>query len=325
MLNVLVTGGAGHIGAHCCKQLHLQGYHPITIDNLIYGHREFVKWGDFYRGDIGNPAHLQDCLKKYHIDAVMHFAAYAYVGESIEVPLKYYTNNVFNTIQLLNSLLEHRIRYFIFSSSCATYGNPESIPIDENHGQNPINPYGRTKRMIEEILKDIGATGDLVFTSLRYFNAAGADPEGWIGEDHNPETHLIPLVLDVAANKRKVINIFGTDYKTPDGTCIRDYIHVADLARAHVLALEKLINDNNSCAFNLGQGKGYSVLEVIDKAEEVTGNKIKTVNSGRRPGDPPVLVASNEQAIRQLVWKPEFSDLDDIIETAWKWHKKLYD
>jgi UDP-glucose 4-epimerase len=323
MLNVLVTGGAGYIGAHCCKQLHLQGYHPITIDNLVYGHREFVKWGDFYRGDIGNPAHLQDCLKKYRIDAVMHFAAYAYVGESVEVPLKYYTNNVFNSIQLFNSLLAHQIRYFIFSSSCATYGNPESIPIDENHGHNPISPYGRTKRMIEEILEDLDAAGDLAFTSLRYFNAAGADPEGQIGEDHNPETHLIPLALDVAANKREVINVFGTDYETPDGTCIRDYIHVTDLARAHVLALEKLIKGNRSCVFNLGQGKGYSVLEVIDKAEEVTGKKIKTVNYDRRPGDPPVLVASNEKAIRQLGWKPEFSGLDDIIETAWKWHRRI--
>ena len=323
MLNVLVTGGAGYIGSHCCKELHRQGHRPITIDNLVYGHREFVKWGDFCRGDIGNPAHLQDCLKKYHIDAVMHFAAYAYVGESVEVPLKYYTNNVFNTIQLFNKLVEHQIRYFIFSSSCATYGNPESIPIDENHGKSPVNPYGRTKRMIEEILKDLEASGDLAFTSLRYFNAAGADPEGQIGENHDPETHLIPLVLDVAANKREVINVFGTDYDTPDGTCIRDYIHVTDLARAHVLALEKLINSNRSCVFNLGQGKGYSVLEVIDKAEEVTGKKIKTVNSDRRPGDPPVLVASNEKAMQQLDWKPEFSILDDIIETAWKWHQKL--
>jgi UDP-glucose 4-epimerase len=325
MLNVLVTGGAGYIGAHCCKQLHLQGYHPITIDNLIYGHREFVKWGDFYEGNVGNPLHLAECLKIYHIDAVMHFAAYAYVGESVEDPLKYYTNNVFNTIALSNSLLEHQIRYFIFSSSCATYGNPEAIPIDENHRRNPINPYGRTKRMIEEILEDLDAAGDLAFTSLRYFNAAGADPECQIGEDHNPETHLIPLVLDVAANKRESIDIFGTDYQTPDGTCIRDYIHVTDLARAHVLALEKLINDNRSCVYNLGQGKGYSVLEVIDKAREVTGKKIKTVKSERRPGDPPELVASNGKAIRQLGWQPEFSNLDDIIETAWRWHKKRYD
>ena len=323
MLNILVTGGAGYIGSHCCKQLHQQGYHPITIDNLVYGHREYVKWGDFYRGDIGNPAQLQDCLEKYHIDAVMHFAAYAYVGESVEVPMKYYTNNVFNTIQLFNSVLEHQIRYFIFSSSCATYGNPESIPIDEAHGLNPINPYGKTKRMIEEILEDLDATGSLKFTSLRYFNAAGADPESEIGENHNPETHLIPLVLDVAATRRKDIKVFGTDYKTPDGTCIRDYIHVTDLARAHVLALEKLINGSRSSVLNLGQGRGFSVMEVIEKAKAVTGKKIEAVNSDRRPGDPPVLVASNAKAIRQLGWKPEFSNLDDIIKTAWRWHKKL--
>jgi len=323
MLNVLVTGGAGYIGSHCCKQLHRQGYHPITIDNLVYGHQEYVKWGDFYRGDIGNPAQLQDCLEKYHIDAVMHFAAYAYVGESVEVPMKYYTNNVFNTIQLLNSVLEHQIRYFIFSSSCATYGNPESIPIDETHGLNPINPYGKTKRMIEDILEDLDAAGSLKFTSLRYFNAAGADPQSEIGENHNPETHLIPLILDVAATRRKDIKVFGTDYETPDGTCIRDYIHVTDLARAHVLALEKLIHGGSSDVLNLGQGRGFSVQEVIEKARKVTGKKIEAVNSDRRPGDPPVLVASNEKAIRQLGWKPEFSNLDDIIETAWRWHKKL--
>ena len=199
MLNVLVTGGAGYIGSHCCKQLYLQGHNPITIDNLVYGHRQAVKWGDFYRGDIGNPDHLKDCLGKYQIDAVMHFAAYAYVGESVEVPMKYYTNNVFNSIQLLNSLLAHQIRYFIFSSSCATYGNTESITIDENHRLNPINPYGKTKRMIEEILEDLDAAGNLKFISLRYFNAAGADPDGEIGENHDPETHLIPLVLDAAA------------------------------------------------------------------------------------------------------------------------------
>jgi len=323
MLNILVTGGAGYIGSHCCKELQRQGYHPVTIDNLVYGHREYVKWGDFYRGDIGNPAQLQNCLEKNPIEAVMHFAAYAYVGESVEVPMKYYTNNVLNTIQLLNSVQEHQIRYFIFSSSCATYGNPESLPIDESHRLNPINPYGRTKRMIEEILADLDASGTLKFTSLRYFNAAGADPESEIGENHNPETHLIPLVLDVAAGRRKAVNVFGTDYETPDGTCIRDYIHVTDLARAHVLALEKLMNGSSSSVLNLGQGKGFSVLEVIDKARKVTGKKIEAVSSDRRPGDPPVLVASNEKAIEQLGWQPEFSNLDDIVKTAWRWHQKL--
>ncbi|UCE51397.1 MAG: UDP-glucose 4-epimerase GalE [Desulfobacterales bacterium] len=323
MLNVLVTGGAGYIGAHCCKELYLQGYHPITIDNLVYGHKESVKWGDFYQGDIGNPDHLRDCLKKYKIDAVMHFAAYAYVGESMEDPLKYYTNNVFNTINLLNLLLGHHIKYFVFSSSCATYGNPVSVPIYEGHQRKPISPYGRTKRMIEEILEDLDAAYGLKFISLRYFNAAGADPEGDIGEKHDPETHLIPLVLDVAAGKSNTIKVFGTDYQTEDGTCIRDYIHVTDLARAHILALEKLLDGSKSSVLNLGQGKGYSVLEVIQKAKEVTGKAINVVNSDRRPGDPPVLVASNQKAIQQLGWKPELSNLDDIIRTAWNWHRKI--
>ena len=260
MLNVLVTGGAGYIGAHCCKELYLQGYHPITIDNLVYGHKESVKWGDFYHGDIGHPKHLRNCLKKYKIDAVMHFAAYAYVGESMEDPLKYYTNNVFNTINLLNLLLGHHIKYFVFSSSCATYGNPVSVPIYEDHQRKPINPYGRTKRMIEEILEDLDAAYGLKFISLRYFNAAGADPAGYIGEKHDPETHLIPLVLDVAVGKCNAIKVFGTDYQTEDGTCIRDYIHVTDLARAHILALEKLLDGSKSSVFNLGQGKGYSVF-----------------------------------------------------------------
>ena len=279
MLNVLVTGGAGYIGSHCCKQLYLQGHNPITMDNLVYGHRLAVKWGEFYRGDIGNPDHLEDCLTKYDIDAVMHFAAYAYVGESVEDPLKYYRNNVINSIRLLNSVVAHKIRHFIFSSSCATYGNPESVPIDEDHRLNPINPYGKTKRMIEEILEDLDAAGNLKFISLRYFNAAGADPEGEIGENHDPETHLIPLVLDAAAGKRKDIKVFGTDYDTPDATCIRDYIHVTDLARAHVLALERLLNGSGSTVLNLGQGTGYSVLEVINKVKAVAARKIKVVKA----------------------------------------------
>lgn len=323
MLNVLVTGGAGYIGSHCCKELYLQGYNPITVDNLVYGHRENVKWGAFYEADVGNPDQLQDCFAKYKIDAVMHFAAYAYVGESMEAPLTYYTNNVRNTINLFNVLLEHRVNYVVFSSSCATYGNPVSIPIDEEHRLSPINPYGKTKRMIEEILEDLDIACGVKFVSLRYFNASGADPDGEIGEKHDPETHLIPLVLDVAAGKQKAIKVFGTDYRTPDGTCIRDYIHVTDLARAHILALEYLLNGGKSTAFNLGQGRGYSVLEIIDKVKEITAKKIEIAHADRRPGDPPVLVASNQKAIRQLGWKPEFSNLADIIRTAWRWHQKL--
>ena len=323
MLNVLVTGGAGYIGSHCCKELYLKGYNPVTIDNLVYGHKENIKWGAFYEADVGNPDQVRDCMVKHQIDAAMHFAAYAYVGESMEAPLKYYTNNVRNTINLFNVLLEHQVPHVVFSSSCATYGDPVSIPIDEAHRLCPINPYGKTKRMIEEILEDLDAAHGMKSISLRYFNASGADPEGEIGEKHDPETHLIPLVLDVAAGKRESIKVFGTDYGTPDGTCIRDYIHVTDLARAHILALEYLLDGGKSTAFNLGQGQGHSVLEVIEKAKEVTAKKIETVTTDRRPGDPPVLVASNQKAIQQLGWKPELSNLDDIIATAWQWHQKI--
>ena len=322
MTNVLVTGGAGYIGSHCCKELHGRGFNPISFDNLIYGYEDFVRWGDFYRGDLANPQDLTNCFKNNRIEAVIHFAAYAYVGESVTDPLKYYENNVGNTINLLQAALAHDVRFFIFSSSCATYGIPESIPIDETHPLNPINPYGRTKQMIEDILKDCDAAYGLSYNSLRYFNAAGADPEGEVGENHNPETHLIPLVLDVAAGKRKDIKIFGNDYPTADGTCIRDYIHVTDLARAHVLALERLLDGAASDFYNLGQGQGFSVKEVVEHASKVTGQDIASVYEDRRPGDPPVLVASNTKAIKGLDWHPEYTNLDDIIRTAWNWHSK---
>jgi UDP-glucose 4-epimerase len=253
----------------------------------------------------------------------MHFAAYAYVGESVADPLKYYENNLRNTIQLLHTIMENDINTIVFSSTCATYGNPEKIPIDEDHPQNPINPYGRTKRMIEEILADYDAAYGLKYMSLRYFNAAGADPDAEVGEDHDPETHLIPLVLDVAAKKRPVIKVFGTDYPTPDGTCIRDYIHVADLAQAHLLALEQLIDGAGSNVYNLGNGRGFSVLEVIEHAKKISGKEIAVANTDRRPGDPPVLIASNERAVKELGWKPQYADLDDIIGTAWRWHQTL--
>ncbi len=322
MTNVLVTGGAGYIGSHCCKELHSRGFNPITFDNLVYGYEDFVRWGDFYRGDLANPQDLTTCFKHNRIDAVIHFAAYAYVGESVTDPLKYYENNVGNTIQLLQAALAHEVRYFIFSSSCATYGIPESIPIDETHPLNPINPYGRTKQMIEVILKDCDAAYGLRYNSLRYFNAAGADPQGEVGEKHNPETHLIPLVLDVAAGKSKDIKIFGNDYPTADGTCNRDYIHVTDLARAHVLALERLLDGAASDFYNLGQGQGFSVKEVVEQVSKVTGQNIASVYEDRRPGDPPVLVASNTKAMECLNWQPEYSNLDDIIRTAWNWHRK---
>jgi len=322
-MNILVTGGAGYIGSHCCKALFRKGMHPVTIDNLVYGHRNFVRWGEFFQGDVGNSADLKKLFSRHQIDAVMHFAAYAYVGESVQEPLKYYENNLRNTIELLHAVVENGIQYVVFSSTCATYGNPEKIPIDEKHPQNPINPYGRTKRMIEEILEDYAAAYDLKYTSLRYFNAAGADPDGEIGEDHDPETHLIPLVLDVAAARRPSIKIFGTDYQTPDGTCVRDYIHVTDLAEAHILALQRLMDGAESSCYNLGTGSGFSVLEVIERARQITGQTIRAENTGRRPGDPPVLIASNEKAVSELGWNPVYADLDDIISTAWRWHRKL--
>ena len=322
-MNILVTGGAGYIGSHCCKALSQKGMHPVTLDNLVYGHRHFVRWGEFFKGNAGNPADLKKIFSQHQIDAVMHFAAYAYVGESVQKPLKYYENNLRNTIELLHAVVENDIQYFIFSSTCATYGNPRKIPIDEKHPQNPINPYGKTKRMIEEILDDYGAAYGPKYTSLRYFNAAGADPDGEIGEDHDPETHLIPLVLDVAAAKRASVKVFGTDYETPDGTCIRDYIHVTDLAEAHILALQRLMDGADSSYYNLGTGQGFSVLDVIERAQHITGKDIRAENGDRRPGDPPVLIASNEKAIAELGWNPIYADLDDIIGTAWRWHQNL--
>jgi UDP-glucose 4-epimerase len=322
-LNILVTGGAGYIGSHCCKALSREGFNPVTIDNLVYGHRKYVRWGEFFQGDVGNSADLKTCFSRYQIDAVMHFAAYALVGESVEDPKKYYENNLRGTIELLHAVLENGIKYFVFSSTCATYGSPEKTPIDEAHPLNPINPYGKTKRMIEEVLADYHSAYGLNYTSLRYFNAAGADPDGEIGEDRDPETHLIPLVLDVASGKRPSIKVFGTDYATPDGTCIRDYIHVTDLADAHILALKRLMNGGDSGVFNLGIGQGFSVLEIIEHARKITAREITVENTDRRPGDPPVLIASNEKAVAELGWKPRYADIDDIIGTAWRWHQKL--
>lgn len=322
-MNILVTGGAGYIGSHCCKALSREGYNPVTIDNLVYGHKKYVRWGEFFQGDVGNPADLKTCFSRYQIDAVMHFAAYALVGESVQDPLKYYENNLRGTIELLHAVLENGIKYFVFSSTCATYGNPEKTPIDEAHPLNPINPYGKTKRMIEEVLADYHAAYGLNYTSLRYFNAAGADPDGELGEDRDLETHLIPLVLDVAAGKRPAIEVFGTDYATPDGTCIRDYIHVTDLADAHILALKRLMIGGDSGVFNLGTGRGFSVLEIIEHARKITDKDISVENTDRRPGDPPVLIASNEKAVAELGWKPRYADIDDIIGTAWRWQQNL--
>ena len=322
MKYILVVGGAGYIGSYMCKCLAKNGYKPIVLDNLVRGHFEAIKWGPFYEGSISDKALLMHIFSKHEIAAVMHFAAFCYVDESVREPVTYYQNNVANTINLLKAMIEKNISNFIFSSSCATYGEPIETPITEQHPQNPINPYGRSKLMVEQILDDFGNAYGLKSVSLRYFNAAGADPDGEVGEDHTPETHLIPLVLQTALGQKQVINIFGDDYPTEDGTCIRDYIHISDLAQAHLLALERLLNGQlTGQYYNLGNGDGYSVKQVIDTTRKITKKKIPTKIIERRLGDPALLIGSSKKAVNELEWKPQYSDLETIIETAWKWHK----
>lgn len=319
---ILVTGGAGYIGSHANKELNLAGYETVVLDNMSYGHEDFLKWGVYENVDLGDLDALRNLFSKYEIDAVMHFAAFTYVGESVDDPQKYYLNNLKNTLNLLQIMNEFKVKKIIFSSTCATYGNPQEIPITETHPQDPISPYGKAKLMVEQVLKDYSSAYGLRYVSLRYFNAAGADPEGDVGERHNPETHLIPLILDAAAGKREDIKIFGTDYPTDDGTCIRDYIHVTDLADAHIKALKYLENDGKSDVFNLGNGNGFSVKEVIEEARNVTGIEIKSTETERRPGDPPILVGSSKKAREILKWQPKYDNLTEIISTAWEWHKK---
>jgi UDP-glucose-4-epimerase GalE len=316
---VLVTGGAGYIGSHACKALAQAGYTPVAYDNLVYGHREAVRWGPLEVGDIADRARLDAVIAEYRPEAVMHFAAYAYVGESVQDPAKYYRNNVSFTMGLLDAMHTHSVNKFIFSSTAATFGEPKYTPIDEQHPQQPINPYGRTKLMVEQALADYGRAFALKSVCLRYFNAAGADPEGQLGERHEPETHLIPLVLQVASGRRPSISVFGRDYDTPDGTCIRDYIHVQDLCSAHWLALEALMNGADSQSYNLGNGNGFSVQEVIDTAEKVTGQKIPVINEPRRNGDPARLIADSRLARERLGWQPQYADLITIIKHAWRW------
>ncbi|MBN1471415.1 MAG: UDP-glucose 4-epimerase GalE [Syntrophaceae bacterium] len=320
-MNILLVGGAGYIGSHMCKYLAQRGHAPVVLDNLVYGHRKAVKWGPLIEGAMENKEILDGIFTNYEIHAVMHFAAFAYVGESVVDPGKYYTNNVAATISLLETMRKHGVRKFIFSSTCATYGEPVEIPITEAHPQNPINPYGRSKLMVEQILDDYESAYGLKSISLRYFNAAGADPDGEIGEDHNPETHLIPLTLQTALGRRSEMVVFGDDYPTRDGTCIRDYIHIMDLAQAHLLAIEKLMNGSPGGKYNLGNGNGISVREIIDTARKITGEKIPLKIAERRAGDPAVLVGSAEKAIKELEWKPQFADVKSILETAWRWHK----
>ena len=318
MDNILVTGGAGYIGSHACKALARAGYTPVSYDNLVYGHEWAVKWGPLERGDISDTARLVDVIRAYRPAAVMHFAAFAYVGESVTDPAKYYGNNVAGTLSLLDAMRHNGVDRIVFSSTCATYGTPEVLPINEDAPQNPINPYGASKLMIERILGDYGAAYGLHSVALRYFNAAGADGEGELGEAHDPETHLIPLVLDAAAGQRPHITVFGEDYPTPDGTCIRDYIHVTDLAEAHVLAMAKLGRQALRPAYNLGTGRGTSVDEIIAAARAVTGRDIKIVKDARRAGDPAVLFADPGRAHHDLGWVPRHSSVTEIVETAWR-------
>jgi UDP-glucose 4-epimerase len=321
--NILVAGGAGYIGSHMVLALLEKGYFPVTYDNLSEGHKEAVLGGILIEGDIADSAKLREVFENYEISAVMHFSGSCYVGESMTNPRKYYENNVLKTINLINITQEMNINKFIFSSSCATYGNPAHLPITEEHPQNPVNTYGDTKLVIEKVLHDYGRAYNFESISLRYFNAAGADPQGRTGENHDPETHIIPIMLDAALGITDSVKIFGSDYETPDGTCIRDYIHVTDLALAHLLALEKLLAGYKTDYFNLGTGTGYSNKQVAETVEKVTGKKLKLEMSSRRAGDPPVLVSSSAKAKSELGWEPQFTDLETIIETAWNWHQKV--
>lgn len=322
MKNILVTGGAGYIGSHACKALAAAGFTPVTFDNLVYGHREAVQWGPLVNADLLDADAISHVIKEYRPIAVMHFAAYAYVGESVENPGKYYRNNVVGSLNLIEAMRDAGLDKVIFSSTCATYGIPEQALISESHRQSPINPYGYSKLMIEKMLMDFDHAHGIRSISLRYFNAAGADVDGEIGEDHNPETHLIPLVLDAAAGLRESITMHGNDYPTPDGSCIRDYVHVSDLADAHVLTLQALLTGAETNAYNLGNGQGYSVHEVISAARKVTGKNIPVAIGPRRAGDPPRLVGDAGLIKQSLGWAPKYSDIDDIIGSAWRWHQR---
>ena len=321
-MNILVTGGAGYIGSHTAKVLAASGHTPVVLDNLSNGHEWAVRWGPFERGDLGDPAWLTGVFRRHRIEAVVHFAASAYVGESMTEPRKYFHNNTVNTLHLLDAMREAGVGRIVFSSTCATYGDPQRLPIDETHPQSPVNPYGESKLFVERILRWYGQAYDLRSVALRYFNAAGADPAGEIGEVHDPETHLLPLVIDAALGTRPPVGVFGTDYPTPDGTAIRDYIHVMDLASAHVRALDYLGAGGASTALNLGTGRGHSVREVIAAVENVGGRPVPRRDSPRRAGDPPSLVADASRARQVLQWIPQHADIHAIVEHAWRWHTR---
>lgn len=321
-MKILVAGGAGYIGSHCVRQLLKAGHQPVVVDNLAYGHRgSLTQEVPFHEADIGNTAAMTDILRREDVEAVMHFAAFCYVGESVEKPLYYYKNNVVATLNLLDAMQDAGVRKFIFSSTCATYGEPASLPMREDFPQNPINPYGNTKLAVEMALRDLAQAGSLSFAAFRYFNAAGASEDGAIGEDHDPETHLIPLAIEAATGQRPPLKVFGEDYDTPDGTCLRDYVHVDDLSRAHILALEKLDKAGTQLFYNLGTGRPFSVKEVIDTVAEVLGRHVPWEPAPRRPGDPPALYADSSKARNELGWKIQYPTLKPIVETAWKWHR----
>ena len=319
---LLVVGGAGYIGSHMVKMLAQAGYGVVVLDNLCTGFADAARYGTLVVGDLADPVALKALFTAHEFAAVLHFAALSQVGESVQAPDRYYRNNVANTLNLLDTMVRHQVQRFIFSSTAAIFGEPESATITEAHPQRPINPYGRSKRMVEEILADYGHSFGLRSVALRYFNAAGADPEGELGERHDPESHLIPLILQAASGRRSQIAVFGTDYPTRDGTCIRDYIHVWDLCQAHLLALQHLLADGESLALNLGNGLGFSVQEVIDGAGRVTGRKIPVRQEARRAGDPAILVADSAQARERLGWQPEYADLDTILAHAWAWEQQ---
>ena len=320
---VLVTGGAGYVGSHACKALAEAGYAPVVYDNLVYGHDWAVKWGPLIVGDLLEQDKLAQVLADHKPEAVLHFAAYAYVGESVEKPLKYYQNNVQGTLSLLSAMRDAQVRRIVFSSTCATYGMPETMPITETMPQNPINPYGHSKLMVEQILSDFSASYGLNFAALRYFNASGADPDGEIGEAHDPETHLIPRALMAVNQEISHLDVFGTDYDTPDGTCIRDFVHVADLAQGHIQALKYLETTGKNCQVNLGTGHGTSVKEILESVERVTGRAVPAQYLDRRPGDPAELYADISLARNLLGYKPKYVEIDEIIKGAWNFHQKL--
>ena len=321
-MKALVVGGAGYIGSHMVRMLLDEGHEPITLDSLVTGHRDAVPGGEFIHADLADAAVLANTFARHRIDAVMHFASFIEVGESVKKPERYYRNNFSNTLNLLDAMVQARVLRFIFSSTAAIFGEPRYLPIDERHPRDPINPYGASKLMVERALDDYDRAHALKAVCLRYFNTAGAQPDGSMGERHDPESHLIPLLLQAASGRRESARVFGRDYDTPDGTCVRDYIHIVDLCRAHLLALRWLMDGGGSCAFNLGNGNGFSVLEVIASVERVTQRKLALVDAPRREGDPARLVADSRLIREKLGWAPQYADLDTIVGHSWRWELK---